>query len=96
MHGSVHHEFLPEGQTVNEEYYLAVLKHLREKILQKHLDLRKNNLWILYDDNAPSHRATVVTEFKAKNATNTIDQPLYSPDLALLNFFLFPKVKLPL
>ena len=39
---------------------------------------------------------TVVTEFKAKNATNTIDQPPYPPELALFDFFLFPKLKLPL
>ena len=47
-------------------------------------------------DNAPSHRATVVTKFKAKNPTNTIDQPPYPPDLAPCDFFLFPKLKLTL
>ena len=36
-------------------------------------DLWKNNSSILYDDNAPSYRATVMTEFKAKNTTNTIN-----------------------
>ena len=28
--GVVHSEFLPEGQTVNKEYYLSVMKRLRE------------------------------------------------------------------
>lgn len=33
--GIVHHEFLPEGQTVNKEYYLGVMRRLREAIRQK-------------------------------------------------------------
>ena len=81
IRGLVHHKFILEGQTVNKEYYLAVLKRLREKIRLKQLDLWKNNSCILQIDNAPPHRATVVTEFKIKNATNTIDAPPYSPDL---------------
>nr|APL98288.1 putative DD34D transposase [Bactrocera tryoni] len=96
IRGLVHHEFVPEGQTVNKEFYLAVLRRLRENIRRKRPELWKNNSWILHDDNAPSHRATIVTEFKAKNAMNTIDQPPYSPDLAPCDFFLFPKLKLPL
>jgi len=30
--GIVHHEFLPEGQTVNKEYYLDVMRCLREAV----------------------------------------------------------------
>ena len=41
--GVVHHEFLPEGQTVNKEYYLGVMRRLREAIRQKKLDLWANN-----------------------------------------------------
>ena len=33
--GVVHHEFLSEGQTVNKEYYLGVMRRLREAIRQK-------------------------------------------------------------
>ena len=33
--GVVDHEFLPEGQTVNKEYYLGVMRRLREAIRQK-------------------------------------------------------------
>ena len=33
--GVMHHEFLPEGQTVNKEYYLGVMSRLREAIRQK-------------------------------------------------------------
>ncbi|UYV84567.1 hypothetical protein LAZ67_X002630 [Cordylochernes scorpioides] len=33
--GVVHHEFLPQGRTVNMEYYLQVMRNLREAIRQK-------------------------------------------------------------
>ena len=32
---------------------------------------------------------------KAKNSTNIIEQPPYSPDKAPADFFLFPELKLP-
>lgn len=94
--GVVHSEFLPEGQTVTKEYYLAVMKRLREKIRQKRPELWENNSWILHHDNAPSHTSIMVREFLAKNSTKTIDQAPYSPDTAPADFFLFPKLKLPL
>lgn len=96
IRGLVHHEFVPTGQTVNKEYYLSVLRRLREKIRHKRPELWANNSWIFHDDNAPSHRAAVVNDFKTKNSFNNIDQPPYSPDLAPCDFFLFPKLKLPL
>ena len=37
--GVVHHGFVPEGQTVNKEYYLAVLRRLCEAIRRKRPDL---------------------------------------------------------
>lgn len=94
--GIVHHEFLPEGQTVNKEYYLGVMRRLREAIRQKRKDLWANNSWILYNDNAPSHSAIIIREFLTKNGTNTIQQPSNSPDLAPCDFFLFDRVKKPL
>mgnify|MGYP006344042531 FL=1 len=33
--GKVHHEFLPQGRTVNKEYYLHVIRNLREAIRHK-------------------------------------------------------------
>ena len=44
-----YHEFTQNGQTINKEYYLDVLRRLREAI-------RKNS-WILHHDNAPGHRS---------------------------------------
>ncbi|UYV84670.1 hypothetical protein LAZ67_X003052 [Cordylochernes scorpioides] len=90
--GVVHHEFLPQGRTVNKEYYLQVMRNLREAIRQKRPDLWKNKNWLLHHDNAPAHTSLLVCDFLAKNNTLMMPQPPYSPDLAPCDFFLFPKL----
>ncbi|UYV76060.1 hypothetical protein LAZ67_13002356, partial [Cordylochernes scorpioides] len=80
--GVVHHEFLLQGRTVNKEYYLQVMRNLREAIRQKRPDLWKNKNWLLHHDNAPAHTSLLVREFLAKNNTLMMPQPPYSPDLA--------------
>ena len=32
IRGIVHHEFVPTGQTVNQAYYLELLKRLHEEV----------------------------------------------------------------
>ena len=94
--GVVHYEFLPTGQTVNKEYYLSVMHHLREAIHKKRLELWANNYWILHQDNASSHTALIPLEFFAKNSTHVAPQPPYSLDLTPCDLWLFPKLKRPL
>ncbi|UYV79546.1 hypothetical protein LAZ67_17003073 [Cordylochernes scorpioides] len=94
--GVVHHEFLPQGRTVNKEYYLQVMRNFREAIRQKRLDLWKNKNWLLHHDNAPAHTSLLVRDFLAKNNTLMMPQPPYSPDLAPCDFFLIPKLKRPM
>ena len=89
-------EFLPTGQTVNKEYYLSVMRRLREAMRKKRPELWKDNTWILNHDNTPSHTALVLREFFAKNSTHVAPQPPYSPDLAPCDFWLFVKLKRPL
>ncbi|UYV83800.1 hypothetical protein LAZ67_X000166 [Cordylochernes scorpioides] len=76
--GVVHHEFLPQGRTVNKEYYLQVMRNLREAIRQKRPDLWKNKNWLLHHDNAPAHTSLLVRDFLAKNNTLMMPQPPYS------------------
>ncbi|UYV68982.1 DDX55 [Cordylochernes scorpioides] len=94
--GVVHHEFLPQGRTVNKEYYLQVMHNFREAIRQKFPDLWKNKNWLLHHDNAPAHTSLLVRDFLAKNNTLMMPQPPYSPNLAPCDFFLFPKLKRPM
>ena len=93
FNGIVHHEFLPRGQTVNEESYLQVQRRLREAIRKKRPDLWKNHSWLLHHDNAPAHTSLLVREFLAQNNTVMMPRPPYSPDMAPCGFFLFPKIK---
>jgi transposase len=91
--GVIHYEFVPRGQTVNNELYVAVLKHLREAVRRKRPQLWTNQSWVLHHDNAPAHLSFLVCNFLAKNEMTVVPQPPYSPDLAPANFFLFPKLK---
>ncbi|UYV80186.1 hypothetical protein LAZ67_18001955 [Cordylochernes scorpioides] len=91
--GIVHHEYLPAGQTVIKEMYLSILRRLREAIRKKRPEKWTNGDWILHHDNARPHTAHLVTRFLAKNGTEILPQPPYSPDIAPNNFFLFPKLK---
>lgn len=91
--GIVHHEFLPSGRTVNKEYYLQVLRNLREAIRRKRPELWRGNSWTLHHDNAPAHTTLLIQQFLAKHSTVVMLQPLYSPDMAPCDFFLFPKLK---
>lgn len=95
-HGVVHSEFLPPGQAVNNEYYLVVMRRMREAVCKNRPELWQNNTWVLHHDNAPSHTALVLREHFPKNSTSIVPQPPYSPDLAPCGFWLFSKLKRPL
>ncbi|KAM7298352.1 putative uncharacterized protein FLJ37770 isoform X1 [Ixodes scapularis] len=89
--GVVHSEFVPQGQTVNKEFYCEVLKRLRNRVRRVRKEICDN--WILHHDNASSHTALIVSELLAKMCVPTLPQPPYSPDLAPPDFFLFPRIK---
>ena len=94
--GDVHHEYLPEGSTVNHTYYNEVLKRLRDAIRRKRPELRRSGDWFFDHDNAPAHSALRTREFLVKHSTTVLFHPPYSPDLAPCDFFLFPMLKRPL
>ena len=50
--------------------------------------------WQLHHDNAPA--SCLMQSFLAKHQITQVTQPLYSPDLAPCDFWLFPKLKSPL
>ena len=91
--GVVHHEYLPEGSTVNQTYYNEVLKRLRDAIRRKRPELRRSSDWFFHHDNAPAHSALRTREFLAKHSITVLPHPPYSPDLAPCDFFLFPMLK---
>ena len=60
---------------------------------EKRRELWDTSSWLLHHENAPAHNALGICEFLAKNNIAVVEQPTYSPDLALCDFFLFPKLK---
>ena len=93
IRGTVHYEFVPPGQRVDQVYYLEVLEMFREKVRRKRHELFANNPLILHHDNAPAYMALCVREFLATKQITVLEHPVYSPDLAPSDFFLFPKIK---
>ena len=91
--GIVHSEFVPPGHTVNQVFYLEVLRRLRNSIRRKRADLWQTGDWFFHHDNAPVHTAISVAQFLAKNGMVTLPHAPFSPDLAPCDFFLFPRMK---
>ena len=85
-------EWVPSGQTVNQQYYIEVLTKLRERVRRKRPELRRDG-WILHQDNAPGHNALSVEQLLANKNIIVLEHPPYSPDLAPCDFCLFPKIK---
>ena len=79
--------------TVNKEFYLNVLKRLREAVRRERVEAWTKNTWMLHHDNAPAHGSLFIREFLTKHETTVVPQPPYSPDLAPADFFLFPNLK---
>jgi hypothetical protein len=91
-HRVVHKEFVPPGVTVNWEYYLEVLDHLRKGVMQVKIE---NCRWM-----DPSsfitmclHIAWSCHEFLEKKCIPLLPQASYSPDMSTCEFHSFPKLK---
>ena len=54
--------------------------------------LFKSCQWHFLQDNAPVHYSIVVTDYLIKIDIKTVPQPPYGPDLAPLDFWLYPKL----
>ena len=91
--GIVHYEFVPRGQMVNKQIYREVLARLRDALRRKRPDLWENQTRMLHHDNAPAHASLLIRSYLAKRQTSIVPHPLYSPDLAPADSFLFPKLK---
>jgi hypothetical protein len=62
---TVHFEFIPQGQTVNQAYCVKIQKRLHEAVRGKRPELWPND-WILHHDSAPAHKALSVKQFVAQ------------------------------
>lgn len=71
--------------TINGNFYatqvLPVVKH-------KYDQFYRRAAMILHHDNAPAHRSTVVRNYIEQNGIQLLPHPAFSPDLAILDFWL--------
>lgn len=86
-------EFVPQGQIIDYKFYCNVLRHLREDVRQKWLDLWSMKNLILHDNNAPCQWAFLTCQFLAQSILS-LPHPPYVSDLAPVNFCLFSKLKM--
>ena len=80
--GVMHYEFAPRGQTINKEYYVEVLKRLRDAVRRKRPRFCSSSDWLHHHDNAPAHLSNLSQQFLAKHKIVQFHQPPYSPDIA--------------
>ncbi|UYV68136.1 hypothetical protein LAZ67_5003148 [Cordylochernes scorpioides] len=90
--GLVHYEFMPEGQTINQHYYLDVLGRLCVRNDPKN-GLRKIGSCIMttHGHIRPSLYNSIWLNMELLYYPPP--QPPYYPDLAPNDFFLYPKIK---
>jgi len=84
--GLVHFEFVPQGQIVNQLFYLEVHKRLPDAVRRKSPELWRSGEWLLHQDNVPDHTALSVRHFLKKNGMTTASHPLL-PGPCTLWFF---------
>jgi hypothetical protein len=92
----VHYEFVLQYYTVNQHFYEGVLHHLQEAVKFKHSGKWCAGDYLLHYDSASAHTALCRQQYLAKNNVAVVHHPLYSPDLAPSDFFLFQSLKLKL
>jgi histone-lysine N-methyltransferase SETMAR len=92
----VHKEFVPEGKTVNAEFYKGLMDRLMKRIQQFHPTAFYSQDFFLLHDNAPARKAASVCQFLTKKKVKTLYHPPYCPDLSPPDYFLFPKLKMKL
>jgi len=78
IQGIVMAEWVPSGQTVNQQYYIEVLMKLHERVRRKQPELWIDG-WILYKDNAPAHNALSVKQFLANKNITVLEHQISLP-----------------
>jgi hypothetical protein len=86
--GIIHHEYAPDGQTVNKEYYIEVLCQLCDAVRCQIPASWQRGDRQLHHESAPAHSSHLFQNFLVKHQIPQVPQPLYSPDMALCYFFI--------
>jgi len=85
-------DYLPKGQTINAEYYSALLVQVKD-ILKEKRNGKFTKAVLFLHDNSPAHWALATPKKLAYLGFQFLDHPPYSPDLAPSDYHLFPELK---
>jgi len=94
--GTVHKEFVPEGKTVNAEFYKGVMDRLLKLIQRVRQAAFCSRDFFLLHDNAPAYKAATACQFLTPKKVTTLYQPPHSPALCPPDYFQLPKLKMKL
>ena len=84
---------VPKGRSVTAIFYKnRVLKKVKKYFVKRRPKTGFKGV-NLQHDNAPCHKAKLVTDFLSEEKVKVVPHPPYSPDLAPCDFFLFPRLK---
>jgi histone-lysine N-methyltransferase SETMAR len=86
-------DYLEEGKTKTGQYYSKLLTRQEEKIREKRPGLQKKRK-VFHQDNAHAYKSVLAMGKLRVLHYELLEHPPYSPDLALCDFCLFPKLKL--
>lgn len=90
--GIIFIDYLKKGQTINSDYYIALLERLQDEIAKKRPHLKKKKV-LFHQDNAPCHKSIKTMAKLHELGFELLPHPPYSPDLAPSDFFLFADLK---
>ena len=85
-------KYLQKNKTINGEYYVKLLRELRQAIKSKRPGKLTKGV-LLHQDYAPAHKSLVAMSAVYDCGFELIDHPPYSPDLAPSDYLLFPNLK---
>ncbi len=91
--GPILQEFLPRGETVDADSYCDKLRHLKENVRRKRLELWRGRRLLLHHDNATPHTAAITLALIGSSGIDMVPHPPYSPDLVPADYFMFPRLK---
>ena len=85
-------DYLDDGCTIIGVFYAEELRWLHQQIVKKRRGKLMRGVLIL-QDYAPAHTSQVAMASGTKCSFEVLPHPLYSPDLATSDFYLFPNLK---
>lgn len=92
VRGVIFIDYLEKGNTINSEYYIALLERLKAEIAKKRPHMAKKKI-LFHQDNAPCHKSIKTMAKLHELNFELLPHPPYSPDLAPSDYWLFADLK---